>query len=246
MNFKIFERFIPKNSKKATIESPRKQEEYEEGESELYKQVRVGLGTICDKFEKPEERIAEIMKKVEPFFKHIDKNILSEEKIEEIRKNLDACIFIKDKKESLDVIMKALKPAIDVKRDNAYKYEEAQYRAMNESNDFIEINRLLSYGKSGPTIHIHAPAGRTVDNKITLYREGMKRLAEIINNDPEIKEVTATSPLVAEHQGLFTRSGFSIEDVPEEAKKEHFSGEEREIKAAIIDREKFLEKFLRK
>lgn len=112
---------------------------------------------------------------MELFFKHIDKKILPEEKINEIKTALLTYKNTSEKQQFLDEIMKALKPVLDLREANADKFEEAQARAMNESGGFIEINRLLSYGKSGPIIHIHAPAGETINNKITLYREGKSK-----------------------------------------------------------------------
>jgi len=215
-----------------------------EQESKIYKRARADLGVICEEFEDPRERLSEIMKKIEPFFQYIDKKILSNEKIEEIRNNLGSCSSVQDKEEFLNLAMKALKPAIDVRKAHADEFEEAQAKAMNEAGGFTEINRLLSYGKSGPIIHIHAPAGETVGKKLTLYREGMRKLAEIISDDPEVQKITATSLLVAQHPGLFAKAGFKIEEVAEDFKNEHFAGEEREIKMATINRE-FLQRFLK-
>lgn len=225
-------------SQKTTQETQRDQ-----NESDLYNRARTQLSNIFDEFNDPSEKISSILKMVEPFFKHIDKKILPKEKTDTIMAAISACENISDKKQFLDEIMEALKPALEIREMHADKFEEAQVQAMNEANGFTEINRLLSYGKSGSIIHIHAPFGETVDNKITTYRDGMKKLAEIVNKDPEIKEITATSHLVASHPGLFTKIGFKVEEVSDEFRQEHFSGEKREIKIAKIGREEFLEKF---
>lgn len=236
----------PKEEKTAqSHESDQEEQENQQKESDLYKRARAQFSSFFDEFSDPNERISAIIKRIEPFFQHIDKKILPEEKADEIKNALLACENISDKQQFLDGIMEALKPALEIREAHADKFEEAQARAMNESGGFTEINRLLSYGKSGPIIHIHAPAGESVGNKISLYRDGMKKLAEIVNNDPEIKEITATSYLVASHPGLFTRAGFKVEDVSDEFRQEHFAGEEREIKIAKIDREEFLRRFLK-
>lgn len=215
-------------------------------ESDLYKRARSQFSAFFDEFDNPQERMSAILKRIEPFFQHIDKKILPDEKASEIKLALQACENVLDKQQFLSEIMTTLKPALDIREAHADKFEEAQARAMNELGGFVEINRLLSYGKSGPIIHIHAPAGETVGNKITLYREGLRKLAKIINEDPEIKKVTATSPLVAAHPGLFTRAGFKVDDVTDEFRQQHFAGEKREIKIAEIDREEFLRRFLKK
>jgi hypothetical protein len=215
-------------------------------ESDLYKQARTQLGSFFDEFSDRAERTKAMIKKIEPFFQHIDKKILPEEKVNEIKVALSACENTSNKQQFLDEIMKVLKPVLKIREMYPDKFEEARAHAMNESLGFTEINRLLSYGKHKHIIHIHALAGETVKNKITLYREGMRKLAEIINNDSEINEITATSHLVATHPGLFTGAGFKVEDISDEFRQEHFANEEREIKIAKINREEFLRRFLKK
>lgn len=214
-------------------------------QSDLHKRARRQFANIFDKLNDPNERMTEILERVEPFFQYIDKTVFSEEKADEVRASLSACKDISDKEQFLDKVMEVLEPFLKIREIYPDKFEEAQARAMNQSGGFTEINRLLSYGKSGPVVHIHAPAGMSVGNKITLYREGLRKLAEVVNNDPEIKEINATSFLVADHQSLFRRAGFNIEDVSDEFRREHFNGEEREIKMAKIDREEFLKRFLK-
>lgn len=235
----------PKSEKTTQSQESNQETQKNQHESDLYKRARAQFSSFFDEFSDPNERINAIIKRIEPFFQHIDKKILPEEKADEIKNALLACENISDKQQFLDEIMEALKPALEIREAHSDKFEEAQARAMNESGGFTEINRLLSYGKHKHIIHIHAPAGETVGNKISLYRDGMKKLAEIVNNDPEIKEITATSYLVASHPGLFTRAGFKVEDVSDEFRQEHFAGEEREIKIAKIDREEFLRRFLK-
>jgi len=215
-------------------------------ESDLFKQARAQISGFFDQYDNQQERIKAIQNRVESFFEHIDKKILPEEKVNEIRLAISACERTSDKQQFLDAIMTALKPVLDIKEKHADKFEEAQARAMNVLGGFTEINRLLSYGKSGPIIHIHAPAGEAVGNKITLYREGMRKLAELVESDPEIKEITATSHLVAAHPGIFTKSGFKVNELSDEFRQQHFAGDEREIKIAKINREEFLKRFLKK
>lgn len=221
-------------------EAPEQQQE-----PDVYEQARMQITTLCEEHEDPKEILKVIMKKVDPFFQHIDKKILPEEKIEEIKENLEACALVQNKDEFIRLTTEALKPMLDIREEYTPGFEDAQAKAMNETGGFIEINRLLSYGQHGAIVHIHAPAGKTVENKIGLYRNGMTKLAEIVNNDPEIKEIIATSYIVDQHPGLFTRFGFKIEDVTEEFKRKYFAGEKRKIKKASINREDFLEKFLK-
>jgi hypothetical protein len=196
-------------------------------EAEPMKNVRIELGSLFDNYYDPAQRTVEIIDKIEPFFRHIDKAIFSVEKIEEIKDALRSCENILNKKEFLDKVIEILKPIFDVKESHIGAFEEAQMNAMNETGKYNEINRLLSYGKSGSIIHIHAAPGKSVGNKIALYREGMIKLAEIVNDDPEVKQITATSFLVEEHPGLFETAGFTVDGI-----------------VAKINREEFLARFL--
>ncbi len=215
-------------------------------ETNAHKQAREGFAMIYENSSDPHKRLSDIMKHIDPFFTYIDKAILPQEKIDNIKTKLQMSLSIENKDEFANFITKTIEPLIDIKNNNRAEFEKAHAQAMNESRGFIEINRLLSYGKSGSIIHIHAPAGKTVDNKITLYRDGMTKLAEVVHNDSEIKNITATSYIVAEHPGLFKRAGFTIGDVTKEFKEEHYYNEKATIKKATISREDFLQRFYKK
>ncbi|PIR47828.1 hypothetical protein COV06_00280 [Candidatus Uhrbacteria bacterium CG10_big_fil_rev_8_21_14_0_10_50_16] len=102
----------------------------------------------------------------------------------------------------------------------------------------------MTYGRSGPEIHLHASQGKTVENKLSLYRDEMRKLAQIVDKDPEVRIVSATSALVAEHPGLFVRAGFTLEDVLKEIRTAYFDDQTRAIKRAVIDRKTLLDKWL--
>jgi len=213
-------------------------------EPKIYQRARAQFNGIYENSNDSTVATDEIADRLEPFFEVIDKNLLSNEEIAKIKNNLRACSAITDKDEFINAVMDALKPALDVRVDRAAEFEEAQAHAMNITGGFTKINRLLSYGKSGPTIHIHAPPGETVGNKITLYREALRKLAKIVDADPEIQKITATSVLVATHPGIFTRAGFEVENISDKFKQQHFAGEKEELKNAKISREEFLKRFL--
>lgn len=219
--------------------------EIEKPEPEIYKEARTQIEQYINTSQDNHEAIMKISDSLESFFKQIDRELLSDEQIEEIRNSLLNCEKISDPKELANELTDIIKPLLDIKQNEQKKFEEIQARVMNETNGFKEINRLLSYGKDNDVIHIHAPAGKLVDNKFSLYRQGMRDLAKIISEDPEIKIITATSYLVAEHPGLFTLMGFEVRELSEEEKKEHFADYPGKICKAEISREEFLKKFLK-
>jgi hypothetical protein len=239
-NFPSFKNIVPSSEgvKKSSIEKA--------NEPDIYSRAKDGIVDICKKFQDPRARVAEIIRRIDPFIKYIDKAVLPEAKINDIINRLEECVAIDDESEFIYTITVVIKPLLDLRVKHAYEFEAAQARVMNETSDFKEINRLVSYGKDGATIHLHAPPGKTVENKITFYRQALRDLAVIINNDPEIQEIDASSFLVAEHPELFTRLGFRVEEVTDEFRQAHFANEERDIKIAKIDREDFLKKFLKR
>lgn len=213
--------------------------------NETYQPIREELSAIFRESENPNERIIKIMREIGPLFKYLDREIFPDEKIKEMQDAFQSLATIpdQDKEHFLDRVIEILKPALEVKKFHPDKFEAAQAMADNERSDFTPINRLISYGKYKNTIHIHHSIGETVGNKKSLYLDAMRKLAIIVNNDPKIQEITATSWIVAKNPGIFTRFGFKIEDISDEIKQEH-TGEEREIKKAKIDRKEFLKKFL--
>ncbi len=129
-------------------------------ESELYKNARSQFGSFFDEFSNSKERIDAILERIEPFFQYIDKEIFPEEKARKIKTDLLECKNISDKQHFLDKVMDILEPAIQIKEAHEDKFEEAQAHAMNEAGGFIEINRLLSYGKHKNIIHNTCASGQ--------------------------------------------------------------------------------------
>jgi hypothetical protein len=192
----------------------------------------------------PHRRSEELMKHLEPLFRHCLMDCaVSEQEIAAIREKILRCEDIRSAEQFADYVMLALQPIFGI----AFSVlEEIQTKVMNEQGGFTEINRLFSYGKSGSTIHIHASFGESVEKKISLYRDGMRRLAQIVNGDPDIEEITATSWIVARHPRMFEGWGFTIEDVSASFRKQHFGRDTREVKRATIRRDEFLRRFLKK
>jgi hypothetical protein len=220
-------------------------EEVDRRRIETKKNIEKWIGGVFVEYQNPEERINAILERMDAFFKHLKKDLISEEQIKIMRENVESLVNIEEIDGFTKEVLKILDPIIKTWGEYAKEFEEAQARSMNETHKFVEINRLLSYGKSGSIIHIHAPHGSTVENKITLYREGLRKLAEIVNLDSEVKEINATSKLVDDHPSLFERAGFNIIDIPEDLKREHFPDDDIK-KSATISRDEFLRRWLKK
>lgn len=211
---------------------------------EIYVNVQNELTNIFNEFKTPEERINKILERSELFLDNIGEDLLSGEGKKSIMKNILAC-DAKTKDEFVSEISNALQPLINLSLSDPEKFEHIGAKTFNESGNFTEINRLLSYEKYGSFIYFHAPTGKTVEKKFSLYREGMRELAEIVNNDQEIDYIVTSSFIVASNPGIFTMSGFKIEETTEEEKERYSIGKDEKTKRAIISREDFLKKFLK-
>ncbi len=229
--------------------------------------ARDRLLQMSNEIRDPHRRSEEILKILDPIFRKIvQKNVLADEVIEEMRLRIEQYADIKDVTSFVDRIMSELDPVFSLLKETQ---EEIQTDVMNEQGGFIPLNRLLSYGvsrpevhiytsssesvrgesgthgTSGSEIHIHASFGESVEGKLALYRSGMRKLATIVNDDPKIKEITATSWIVAAHPDIFTKWGFDVKNISSMYHKSSFGHDRRKVQRATISREKFLKKFLK-
>ncbi|MFW6173461.1 MAG: hypothetical protein ACOC5T_06945 [Elusimicrobiota bacterium] len=227
-----------KNFDRETEESSETEEERGEAGVDFQALVENSLERICTENEEPENRVEELLGLLEPVSEKLNEEVLAQKDFEKMKEEIKS-LTETSKEEFIEGSLEAMEPLFEARREYPHQFDDATAEAMNEAGDFTEINRLLSYGRYKNEIHIHAPHGETVPNKLKLYREGMRELAEIVKKDPEVEKVTATSYLVAQHPGLFERMGFEVEELPESQKIQGTLEE----KKATISREDFLEKF---
>jgi hypothetical protein len=111
-----------------------------------------------------------------------------------------------------------------------------------------KVNELIYYGRSADgNINLHIASHENTSNgeKLRLLREGLKKLAEEVNNDSGIQEVSATSWIVAAAPSLLERLGFTLHgEISAEFKQAHFAEETRPVHYASISRSVLLEKYL--
>lgn len=223
--------------------SPKAAENVEQ--SKFYADAKKQLQDLCLVHHNPADRVAILLNKTRLLLSHIDSGLLSEDQAQTVYDGIEACSAIDDQEVFITSLLDVLKPLIDLQTTNFSELEGAKIEAINEAHGWNKLNQLLSYGKSGPVVHLHVPAGESVLNKREQYYEGLAKLAKIVEADPEIQWIEETSFIVAEHPGLFTRDNFTISEVSQEFKQQHFPGD-REIKKASLDREEFLKRFLPK
>ncbi len=223
-------------------------EESRPEEGRLARETREFLKGLCRDFKDPQKRIREIRKRLDLFDTPETDRVISQEALQEVRADVEKCGEVESPDAFIEAAMKALRSIVDIAEKYPKEFEVLQGELINRERRYIPLNDLVSYGKSGDRIHLHHTPGRTkgVKEKITTYKSALENLARIVKEDPEIRQVTATSWIVGEHPVLFSRFGFTISgEVTSEFKKRHFPGETSSVMEAIMSREDFLERFLK-
>lgn len=217
---------------------------------------RLFLGQVFEDYKDPKDRVRVIFENIDAFFEfmlNINKEIIPEDKLKIIKSELIGCESILDKEEFINKTAEILKPIFDAEKNYPIEYEEAKSKMSNRRQGYLELNRFVTYEKCGDTIQLHhSEAKKLVEltgSKPGLYKDAMKKLAKIVENDPSIQSIQATSWIVEKMRTTFVRAGFSVEKVentkPSILRDSHGREKDVEIEeaTATISREKFLEVF---
>jgi len=224
------------------------EKESENGSQEVKRQdnelerAKKRFGKIFDDHEDGTKRVEDILSRIRPF---LESDLIDGKKI---HKSLEQCSTIETKGEFIEKAFSALEPILDLKMNNPDAFEKIQREAFVEQSGFTRLNEVLSYGEYDNVIHIHlAPSKEIGIGKVrTLVREGLEKLAGIVKEKEEVKEVTATSWIVAEHPKLMEILGFTVKgEIDQETRERHFMDDNREIHRATMERKDFLSKYLR-
>lgn len=82
-----------------------------------------------------------------------------------------------------------------------------------------------------------------------IWKDAMSELAQIVKKDESIKTVEMTSPIVAEHQNIIKKFGFTVDEKINEKEETEIQNDlpvelrDKPLAKAHIAREKFLEIF---
>jgi hypothetical protein len=144
-----------------------------------------------------------------------------------------------------------LKELIDKRIENPELFERMHREIFFSRSGNIKLSELMYFNViNGDTAMIHiAPKGENmgISEIIRAFRLGMVELAKQVAVDDKIKEILATSWIVAANPGLLEKAGFTIGgEINEKTKIEHFNHETRPVSWASMSREVLLEKYLPK
>lgn len=163
-------------------------------------------------------------------------------KIEESYNQENADVFV-------ETSFEAVKKLIDHRIEHPEAFERARREGILQHHGNVKLSGLMYYNmdlENGTAIIHVAPKGdMKLGEIIRAFREGMRELAKQVKEDEKIKEVQATSWIVAANPGLLEKAGFTVEGaIDENMKAEHFNDEERPVAWAHISREDLLQKYL--
>lgn len=199
------------------------------------------------RFVDAEERATELAKRLERL---LDNERLTEEiskvtDITTLRERVLACARLNNVEEFSKTLLSALGPIYQLQQKNP-----ALFRGFRRDPrvEFAPLNEMVSYGITGDDLHFHVSDATTLplSKKLALLKDGLVRLAGVLKNNQDIKVVSATSWIVAEHPDLLMKMGFTIEGaIGENFRREQFEGEARPIHRAVMSRNDFLARYLK-
>lgn len=195
--------------------------------------------------ETPEKKMEYILTRTKKF---VDAGVLDGDKFTE---QVNKCLDIGNEAEFIAGMVEALRPYLEAKMADPKRIEQLEREVFLERENFIPLNEILSYGRSGGEIHIHLAPSREIvkeggfEGLSELVRGGLRELAKIVENNADISTVTATSKLVTKHQKQIEELGFRIlGPISDEDREKYFPGQSGKIDEAEMAREEFLAKYL--
>lgn len=169
---------------------------------------------------------------------------------EKIIEDVKGCININEKEAFITHLLKALEPILVLRTTQPEIFERTQREAQLYNSGYLKLSEVLHFGLDGEEVQLHlAPATELIkDAGIGNFKKevenGLRKLAEFIKSNDTIKEITATSWIVAKNPMLLERLGFTVGgEIPKEEKEKLFSAEKRPIAKAFMGREEFLARY---
>jgi len=199
--------------------------------------TRSDLKDLFDRYETGAQRVEAIRKRLKSFAR-----ILSEEQKEYLHNSLEDVAGITDENEFVEKMLPVAKYYLDIQAGKLEQFEAIERQQMyDEHPTYRELNQLFAYELEDDEIHLHVPAnkGTTIKDKLRLIDDGLKRLAEIVNDNTRIKQVVGRSWIVGENPKLLERLGFKVTDIetnPDGVK----------VGMATISRKELLDRYLKR
>jgi len=206
---------------------------------------RLEIGSFFDAHNDKEDRFTSLLSAVEILIKE---GLLDKTKI---TSQIKECSEVENRNEFIDKTLIVFGPILEIKKSNPRILEKQKAEIFVKEGKYIKINDILSYGAEENSVHLHLAPSKELLREIgkeeyqNLILDGFRKLALIIKENEDIKEVTATSPVVTNNPKGMEKFGFIVVGpMSEEDRIKHWKGGEKNVSQAYIPREIFLEKYL--
>ncbi|MFH0874096.1 MAG: hypothetical protein V1846_04650 [Candidatus Komeilibacteria bacterium] len=208
-------------------------------DAELAQRVKLSIADSYDSEGGAAGAIKEIQKRLTGFAELL---IISPE---ELAAEFATCASLENKDDFVAAVFKILEPLLIVKKNYPKRWDVVARREFQQREDFMVINQLLAYGIDGDTIYLHVAPNETTPavEKVNLIKSGLKELAVIVKNSPDIKYIVGISWIVASRGSLLERLGFTVRQLTDEEKGESHDIDLRDTALASISREELLQRY---
>ncbi len=207
------------------------------------------LGRLFDEKDKLSKRVADFIARLE-IYERGGLVFNKEEIIEGVRRGVE----IQDKEKFIAHLLKVLEPYIVLRVTQSKIFNAIEEKASREqiikNPDNLPLSEVLYASFEGERVDIHLTPAKDfmTKEKIEDFKQEIKRglikLAEMIKSYPSVKEIWASSWIVATSPKRLEELGFVVVGpISEEERREHFEGEKRPISKAFMKREDFLARY---
>lgn len=239
---------------KPVIESNKEMQIPNNGDDYLFNPILNNLGNELKKDKQDTKKISEILSKLrKTLINNIELINVPYEKVDEEFKN-----YYRDFDE---INFQKLVTFVETITKNSIEKEkqlrEEQDKIIEKNSGTVEkLNQLMYYnyniGLVKPEeIDLHISPNKTTApmKKMILLRDGLRKLAEVVDKNPTVKNIRGESWIIRDYPELIKKMGFKIE--PQYLKRiiEFFDKTPNYIKAdgiAKISRKDFLDRYLNK
>lgn len=207
------------------------------------------IENLFEAYNNGEQRVNLLIEFLSPY---LSNNLIKEQ--DQIKIDLLGCVNLNNKNEFISRVTEIVKPIISLVVNNPeieikFKNEqplELKRKVFNIFNKYEQIGKYISYGITGRTLHIHLPDASDLikdKSRTILFSEienDFNNLAKVVDNNSQIKEIVASSWIVANNPNILNNFGFIINH-----KYDSIDKEGKESKFSSISRDEFLKRYLK-
>ena len=212
-------------------------------ENLVEKKLKKFFSEIFEDDSEPDKRLDNIQNRLKLFLEPGDNNQISQEEVFEIVNNIKDICSVDNESEFVARGLVSLKPLFDWQARDPRSFEAKLRENQIAFLKYDVLNEALTYNQHGDDIHLHVSPSETLSlsEKLALIKDGFSRLAKVLVDNENIKNIVATSWIVAANPGIMEKLGFTIDgEISPEERANWRSVDDKSISRAHISSEDFL------